>query len=144
MIVVDANDPGGLRDCYSQTNPPTIQSVATAITTTSDGTHPNYPQILQAWYNGGKNGPKPDNKQYITEQKGFPSTVNLCTWFLNAIGKPNFARIDDTTITRAQAKDFLKDFSEGRPPIDALSSTLAGTLLHEVSHTSSPWPQDGM
>ena len=121
--------------CYNGVPAPNTQ-LPMAITMASDGLdNTRWKAALEDWKNKGGQGSPPDMAPFIVPRPTLPNTMDLCTWYLKALGGDSFVSIDDATIAKVQEQSFLDGLQNNDKAIDALVQSLAGTFGHEVSHS---------
>jgi hypothetical protein len=133
-----------VKTCYDPSVTPGSQiELPMGITSPShglDGT--GYANALATWKAGGSIGAAPDITPFIIPRPYKPNTIDLCTWYLTQTKAAKFYKIDKSTMDRTQDPTFISTLSGNDKPINHLSESLAGTLLHEVSFLCSfpnPW-----
>jgi hypothetical protein len=105
-----------------------------AITAPSDGYDgKGYTQKRAAWVTAGSIGPAPDRAAFRIEQKNRPNTIDICLWYMAHMKSQGFYKVDKSTIDTIQEPAFINKLKGDDKPINHLTESLAGTLLHEVS-----------
>lgn len=121
--------------CYSKAV--TEGDLPMAITTNSDRLDLKaWESAMDAYQAAGSHGLPPDRSAYRLERVDKPNTMDLCTWYLDEMKVGGFAMVDKSTIEKVQKPDFIAVLKGDDKAIDALSTTLGGTMLHEVRPTN--------
>ena len=120
--------------CYDPNQAPDTK-LPMAITTSSGlFDYRQWQNLLQEQPSKHGAGPEPIRTLCTIPQPGKPNTMDLCTWYLNTLGKGGYTKLDDGTIAKVQTKTFIAGLKKNNKAVDALVHSLAGTVLHEVSY----------
>lgn len=89
--------------------------------------------------------PGPPNKNsFMNPVEDKPSTIDLCTSFLEKVEEGYLERLDESYLARVARPDFSLDINDGdthSPKIDMVTNSMTGVLLHEVSWREKPASQ---
>jgi hypothetical protein len=121
--------------CHDTTvKPGAGDSLPMAITGSSDAIdNARYLPLLNAWLDGGAQGPQPDPDPFLMTMPERPNTMDLCAWYLELLNQEFIARIDDNILTTIQEQSFQDGLKGDEKAIDVLTQSLTGTFIHEVS-----------
>ncbi|KAK4113246.1 hypothetical protein N656DRAFT_778772 [Canariomyces notabilis] len=123
--------------CFAA-NPQRDGNLVMAITLRSEGVdRKKYNAAIDEWKKKGSKGTAPDERAYIVSREDIPNTMDLCTWYLRDVFNTNagFVTVDDASIAKVQQKSFLDTIPKAERAVDQLVQSLAGTFLHELTHT---------
>ncbi|KAM0280465.1 hypothetical protein ACHAQH_004044 [Verticillium albo-atrum] len=140
------------KECFNpDAEPAQGQNLVMAITLSSDKPDPRkVTEALKAWQDAGSPlPPGPDFSNAMVLRPEYPNAIDLCSWYLKFVrdGGRGFARFmkegdGGATVISKEVVDRIRDpnFDLGTTGntkmINVLTESLAGTLLHELSHTN--------
>ncbi|KAK8098989.1 uncharacterized protein PG998_012230 [Apiospora kogelbergensis] len=121
--------------CHAST--PTGGQAPMAITMSSDWLDlRGYTDERNIWRQMGSVGEPPDQKDFRRPRGGTPNTMDLCVWYLLEKQEEEWPKIEKVMVDKVRDESFILGLRNNDKPVDALSTTLGATLLHELTHTN--------